>query len=85
MHRPSHYSSSDTSLEAILRRFCTVPDPVVSYEQAERSAHRDLERLDTVILRQELAALRFWISLNPFAHRWLHERVERLLRVVPDA
>ena len=78
MHTESYVPPGDTSLIAILERFCHLPDPVDSAEQAERRAHLDLADLDAAALRQELAALCLWLPLQRSPDPWFLERVTRL-------
>ena len=79
-----YLSNDHASLDAVLRRFCVLPNPVESEEQAERRAHRDLEQLDTATLQQELGALRLWLALQSSPHPWFRERVARLRGVLRD-
>jgi hypothetical protein len=62
-------------LVSLLERYCTLPDPLKSDEQAERRGHRDLELLDRSAMRHELAVIRWWLPLQRAPHRWFRERV----------
>jgi hypothetical protein len=78
MNRLSHLFGDDSSLESLVRRFCTLPDPLVSYEEAERRAHRDLDAVGATELRQEREALRIWLRLVRSPHPWFLERLRQL-------
>ena len=78
MAQPSHSSRDDSSLDSLLSQYCRLPDPLVSYEDAERRAHRDLNGLSLGAIRQERRILRFWLSFQRKAHPWYFERVKRL-------
>jgi len=82
MERLSAPLANEASVSAIVRHFCTVPDPFESYEQRERLLHLDLESLSREELRQELGALLWWLRIQRAPDPWFHDRVAQLRALV---
>jgi hypothetical protein len=78
MDAASNDHSLDASLNPIIRRFCTVPNPLESYEQAQRRAHLDIAQLSTAAVKHELHVLRWWTWLRRPRQAWFYERIRRL-------
>ena len=70
------------SLCSILARYCVLPDPVQSDEQALRRWHQDLPDLSPSAARQELAALNLGQSLLDLRDPWFSQRCQLLKRLV---
>ncbi len=76
---PASYDQAfDASLNPIIKRFCTLPDDVTSYEEGQRLAHLDIAQLSTAALEHELDVLRWWSRLRRPRHQWFCERIRRL-------
>jgi hypothetical protein len=61
-----------------LDSYCAVPNPLASWEEAQRFWHLDLGTANTRALLQELAALHLWTSLQGVSGGWFAERIARL-------
>lgn len=82
--RLSQFCGERASLDELIRRYCTLPDPLASLEEAERWAHLDLPRLTRSELRQEREVLRLWLRLQASTHPWLYERLRRIEQELAD-
>jgi len=76
--RLSQFRGEGASLASLFRRYCTLPDPLTSLEEAERRAHVDLPQRIRSELRQEREVLRLWLRFQIAAHPWFHERLHRI-------
>ena len=78
MDAASYDRAFDASPTPIIKRFCTLPNRVTSYEEAQRLAHEDIAQLGTAALRHELDVLKWWSPLRRPGHPWFRERIRRL-------
>lgn len=75
----------DASVLSVVDRFCRRPDPINSWEEAERAAHRDLVNLTFQEAKAELTAIGFMLGVFPDADPWFTERASLLRKVVQHA
>ena len=72
-------------LAELLEQYCTVPNPVASFESLQRFEHRDIATRDCAELIQERAAITLWLGMYPVHHEWFDLRVRLLDRVLKHA
>lgn len=78
VNREFHETRVDASLLGPVRRYCRLPDPVMSHEEATRLRHDDVATMSHSQALSELCTLQLWMPLQRWVDPWFKERVERL-------